>query len=181
MTAAMSQRALLLVLSTLVACGPAREDRGTTTTTTTTTTVVAEGQCDTAACGEAPAGATSLCPDGTTLMGPTGRCIVQPDGSCGWEIVGCPDTTADVLPGAEETTAGAPCGSRGMAECPADQFCDFPAGSMCGATDRGGHCVARPQMCTRELNPVCGCDGQTHATACVANSQGVSVAHPGEC
>lgn len=79
------------------------------------------------------------------------------------------------------TTADGVCGTRGAAACPEGQFCDFPAGSECGATDRGGTCVPRPEMCTRELNPVCGCDGQTHPTACVANSNGVSVAHPGEC
>jgi hypothetical protein len=79
------------------------------------------------------------------------------------------------------TTEEGACGTRGAAPCPDGQFCDFPAGSECGATDRGGRCVPRPEVCTREFNPVCGCDGQTHPTACVANSNGVSVAHPGQC
>ncbi|WP_075097644.1 Kazal-type serine protease inhibitor family protein [Sandaracinus amylolyticus] len=73
------------------------------------------------------------------------------------------------------------CGSRGMAPCGADEFCDWAASAQCGATDVPGVCRPRPQMCTREFAPVCGCDGQTHPTRCVANSQGVSVAHDGPC
>ena len=73
------------------------------------------------------------------------------------------------------------CGTRGAAQCGPGAFCDFAAGSNCGADDRGGHCAAVPEVCTREYNPVCGCDGQTHATACVAHSASVSVAHDGPC
>lgn len=92
-------------------------------------------------------------------------------------------TTADetTTPPPDDQVGGALCGTRGAPECPEGQFCDFPDGSDCGATDRGGRCVAKPEMCTREFRPVCGCDGQTHPTACVAHSNGVSVAHEGEC
>jgi hypothetical protein len=91
-------------------------------------------------------------------------------------------SSGNTTPSGTGTGASDPvCGTRGAAACPDGQFCDFPEGSECGATDRGGHCVARPEMCTREFNPVCGCDGQTHPTACVAHSNGVSVAHAGEC
>lgn len=82
---------------------------------------------------------------------------------------------------AGEASAGAVCGSRGLAPCPAGTFCNFPAGSECGATDRGGRCEPVPEMCTREFRPVCGCDGNTYPTACVANSSSVSVAHDGPC
>jgi hypothetical protein len=79
------------------------------------------------------------------------------------------------------TATGALCGTRGAAQCAAGTFCDFAAGSNCGADDRGGHCAPIPEVCTREYNPVCGCDGQTHPTACTANASSVSVAHPGPC
>jgi hypothetical protein len=76
---------------------------------------------------------------------------------------------------------GALCGTRGAAACGAGTFCDFAAGSNCGADDRGGHCAVIPDVCTREYMPVCGCDGQTHPTACTAHSHGVAVAHDGPC
>lgn len=88
---------------------------------------------------------------------------------------------ADDETGGAAGAAGALCGTRGAAPCPTGTFCDFPAGSHCGAADGGGHCATIPEVCTREYMPVCGCDGQTHATACVAHSNGVSVDHDGPC
>jgi len=79
------------------------------------------------------------------------------------------------------TEVGAFCGSRGASPCPAGTFCDYVAGSNCGADDGGGRCEPIPAMCTREFMPVCGCDGQTHPTACTAHAAGVSVAHDGPC
>ncbi|MDQ3038088.1 MAG: serine protease, partial [Myxococcota bacterium] len=65
--------------------------------------------------------------------------------------------------------------------CGPDELCDYPLDAQCGATDRPGVCRPRPRTCTRELAPVCGCDGQTHPTRCVAASQGIAVAHDGPC
>ena len=92
-------------------------------------------------------------------------------------------TTADPAPAEDEATppTGALCGTRGAAACPTGTFCDFAAGANCGADDRGGHCAIIPDVCTREYMPVCGCDGQTHPTACTAHSHGVAVAHDGPC
>jgi hypothetical protein len=78
------------------------------------------------------------------------------------------------------SAGGRACGSRGLPPCAADEYCDFPDDG-CGAADRPGTCVRRPTACTREYMPVCGCDGRTHATACVAASAGVDVAQPGPC
>jgi len=109
----------------------------------------------------------------------------------GWIVIlmiGCSGSGASTAAPATSNEAsdsvpvtGAVCGSRGSAPCPDGTFCDFPMGSQCGASDGGGRCAAIPEVCTREYAPVCGCDGQTHSTACVAHSTGVSVAHDGPC
>ncbi len=113
----------------------------------------------------------------------------------GMVVEGDPEAAVPVAPEAPPITdpaTGAPtvdpastgasvCGTRGASPCPTGTFCDYVAGSNCGADDRGGRCEPVPEMCTREFMPVCGCDGTTYPTACVAHSAAVSVAHDGPC
>lgn len=138
----------------------------------------APSACGPTDCGPALGMPNHLCPDGKTTAGPTGVCKRSGEGTCGWEITECP---ADSATSGGGETGGAVCGSRGSAPCPDGQFCDFPAGSECGATDRGGACKAKPEMCTQAYEPVCGCDGETHPSACAAAQKGVSVSKPGPC
>ncbi len=77
--------------------------------------------------------------------------------------------------------SGRRCRSARALECDSGEYCDFPVGAACGARGRAGVCRPRPELCTREYMPVCGCDGRTWPTRCVAASQGVDAASDGAC
>ncbi len=80
-----------------------------------------------------------------------------------------------------ECASGPTCGGLLGEQCDKGYFCNYPADMACGFADGQGHCNLIPDACTKELDPVCGCDGKPYSNACAANANGTSVAHKGAC
>ena len=91
---------------------------------------------------------------------------------------GGPDAAATLADGA---ATGETCGTIAGIQCAAGgDFCKT-AVDQCGVQDAEGTCTTKPELCPRDFNPVCGCDGETYGNACEADMAGVNVAAAGEC
>ncbi len=75
---------------------------------------------------------------------------------------------------------GATCGGIAGAQCGEKEWCSYTDNS-CGSGDQTGVCKQRPEICTMDYKPVCGCDGKTYSNACNANLAGTDVAKEGDC
>ncbi len=102
---------------------------------------------------------------------------------CGSQAPTQAETRAsDVQAAARKPAAeGAMCGGYPGVQCEAGNYCAIEKGQCRTIADITGVCGKKPEVCTQQFQPVCGCDGKTYSNSCMASAAGASVASDGAC
>ncbi len=75
---------------------------------------------------------------------------------------------------------GKACGGIQGDVCGTGFYCFFE-NNTCGFRNTPGTCQIRPDFCTDQINPVCGCDGRIYQNSCEAAGAGQSLRPIQEC
>ena len=75
----------------------------------------------------------------------------------------------------------ATCGGANGTRCRAGQRCDLSAHMQCGEGLEGVCIPDEPVACTRQYDPVCGCDGRTYGNDCLRRVAGAAFDRQGPC
>lgn len=76
---------------------------------------------------------------------------------------------------------GRPCADLSEGRCELGLFCSYLPETQCGHLSKRGVCQRIPKACSGSAEPVCGCDGRTYASLCLATMAGVSISRTGDC
>jgi Kazal-type serine protease inhibitor domain len=113
----------------------------------------------------------------------TGADIPECDpGEQSWSVSGGLENVVCCMP----REPGPTCGGIAGLSCDDGEFCNYETsagGQGCDGSvaDAAGVCQPTPNFCTREFNPVCGCDHRSYSNACDAHFNGNAILHDGAC